>query len=174
MDPLRIGHAERKNNTAMIKPIAMSGHFEPLRESEFPKELLLTEIIEDLKRLSAEKTRLESEISFLKQRNHDKEKVTEAQYSRFLELVKTQLHAMIHRVIVTKAGFEIQYFVGSDQIKKGSTEASILKSLENKNSVQRSFFLTSRRQARICPFDGRCRAWWLNFLYASSPLIKTV
>ncbi|MBK8203493.1 MAG: Fic family protein [Bdellovibrionales bacterium] len=27
----RIDHAERKNNTAMIKPIAISGHFEPLR-----------------------------------------------------------------------------------------------------------------------------------------------
>ena len=30
MDSFRIDHAERKNNTAMIKPIAMSDHFEPL------------------------------------------------------------------------------------------------------------------------------------------------
>ncbi len=82
--------------------------------------------------------------------------MTAAQYSKFLDRLKNQIDAaggldhdqkkkivrvLIHKIVVTMSGFEMHYFVGVDQIKKGEPTGSPLKSLPKKNSVFSSFIL---------------------------------
>jgi DNA-binding IclR family transcriptional regulator len=102
-----------------------------------------------MKRLAERKAHLEAEG--LQKPAPALELVTEAHYERLLAKLKTQLtdlspeskrriiHALVHRVIVTRDGFELRFYVGVEQIKTAEAFASAAFSLSKKISAASSF-----------------------------------
>ena len=55
------------------------------------------------------------------------------------EIKRRIIHALIHKVVITKSGFELHYYAGVDQIREGEAVASPSFSLNKKNSGRSSF-----------------------------------
>ena len=143
-------HQKENEVSAIRSKIANLAH----RITELPQGVPADAFYSEMKNLSEQNTRLHSEMSAIKQTNHAREIVTETQLERLFTRLKSALpdsteippdtkrrivHALVHKVVVTKAGFEMHLFAGSDQIKTGEVLASPVKSLSKKNSYLGSF-----------------------------------
>ena len=121
------------------------------RVADLPEGVPADAFYAEMKRLNESRARLAGQIREIRQRGADQEVVTEVQYLRLLERLRTQLEAvspevkrriaqtLIHRVVVTEDGFELHYFVGMEQIEKGEAFASPSFSLNKKFFGQSSF-----------------------------------
>lgn len=124
------------------------------RIADLPSGVPADALYDEMKRLGEKKGWLEGELSLAREREEAQSVVTEAQYTRLLERLKSQLidpshetkrriiHALIHRVVVTATGFDLHFYVGADKIKTGEALTSPvppLKLLGKNFSVQSSF-----------------------------------
>lgn len=104
-----------------------------------------------MKRLSTVQETLKAEIQETRRQGLEQRLTTEAEYDRLLRKLRDQLtevspeikrriiQTLIHRVVVTKTGFELHYFVGAQQIRQGERVAFPSNSLAKKNYVSGSF-----------------------------------
>lgn len=132
------------------------------RIGELPEGIPADPLYAEMRTLAGTNTRLENEIRALEQKNPAQEIASESQLTRLFERIRTSLRApevidaetkrkviqaLIHQIVITRIGFKMHFYVGSDQIKKGErrleTVRSPLKSYEKtqaeKISVPGSF-----------------------------------
>ena len=124
------------------------------RVAELPTEVPAAPFYDEMKFLGMRQEQLWKEIQDGHESGLGQEErsiATEAQYTRQLVNLRGQLtdvspeskrriiQALVHQVRVTKDGFELHYYAGVDQIKKGEAPASPLISLGKKISVPSSF-----------------------------------
>lgn len=107
----------------------------------------------EMREFAARNARIESEIRSLEQKipaqKIANESDIERMFDRFLPVLRAPevidsetkrkvIHALIHEIRITKHGFEMHFYVASDQIKKGEHGRSPLKSLDKNFSVRGS------------------------------------
>lgn len=143
----------KQKNIELIRTTEMLANLAH-RIAELPRAVPAEDLYAEMRRLGDVKTRLEEEISKERLQGQSHQLATEGQYNRLLEKLKNQIsegnvsheikrkiiHALVHKVVVTKAGFELHFFVGSDQMKTGEVISSPAFSLTKKIFDQRSFF----------------------------------
>jgi site-specific DNA recombinase len=130
---------ENESNALRLK-IGTLAH----RVANLPKEIPADAFYAEMKMLSEQSKKLDSEIEELKRAGTSKETVTEEQFDRLLRKLKTLLpdvseatseikrriiQILVHKVVVNKSGFEMHFYAGATQIKKGEALASPLESL---------------------------------------------
>ena len=119
---------KEKELLAVIEKISNLTH----RISELPKEVPANSFYDEIKNLSEARTRLETEITRLKQKGGDSTVATEAEFNHCLDRLKSTIegvtevpadskrriiHALIQKVVVTKNGFQLHVYAGADPIK---------------------------------------------------------
>lgn len=101
------------------------------RVAELPEGVPAESIYEEMKRLGETKRHLEMEVKDTKRQTEDTRIVSYTQFERLLNKLRNQLtaitpetkrriiHALIQKVVVTREGFELHYYVGTERIRDG-------------------------------------------------------
>jgi site-specific DNA recombinase len=106
------------------------------RVAELPAGVPADAFYEEMKRLSESQTMLKLQAQEIRQRGEVQKIASEAEFEKLLDRLKSRLtdlspeskrriiQTLVQKIVVTADGFELYYFVGVDQIKKGETFVS--------------------------------------------------
>lgn len=106
------------------------------RIADLPEGVPAHALYDEMKRLAENQARLKEEIHESRRRGDDQRLASAADFDRLLGKLRNQLtellpetkrriiQTLIHKVVVTKDGFELHFYSGVDQIKKGEVIAS--------------------------------------------------
>lgn len=106
---------------------------------------------DEMKRLAENQKRTQAEIAQTTRHSDEQTLTTEAQYSKLLAHLKSELtdlspdskrrviQALVHRIIVTPTGFELHFYAGMEQIKTAGPGRPAVNSFGKNFSVSSSF-----------------------------------
>jgi hypothetical protein len=117
------------------------------RVAELPAGIPADAFYDEMKRLSESQSMLKLQAQEIRQRGEVQKIASEAEFEKLLDRLKSRLtdlspeskrriiQTLVQKIVVTRSGFELYYFVGVDQIKKGETFVSPSLSLNKINFV---------------------------------------
>jgi site-specific DNA recombinase len=106
------------------------------RIADLPAGVPAQALYDEMKRLAENQTRIKADLQDSRRRGDDQRLAGAADFDRLLGKLRNQLmdlspetkrriiQTLIHKVVVTKDGFELHFYAGVDQIKKGEVIAS--------------------------------------------------